>query len=328
MRRARHVVRFLVIVLCCTVPLALAGSLWGQAGYPAKPINVVIGFGAAGVTDVSARFILARAEKSLGQPFVITNNGGGGGSVAYGIIAQKPADGYNLVAATSTGLVRIPQFRTVPYHLDDFTPIMHYAASYLSPVVVLSTSPWKTFRELVDFARKNPGKVTYSTTGVGSPHHMAMEYVAKQEGIKWTHVPYPGSMPALTSLLGGHVMVQVGAGESIPYIKQGTVRILCHLGEKRIGDWPDVSTLRELGYEFFNENVFMFSAPKGTAKQIIDKLDDTFHKAMGGPEFNAMMTSNVRYVQNIFANSLGLGKLGMSPSSALTPAGGRMIVFL
>ena len=120
-----------------------------------------IGFGAAGVTDVSARFILARAEKSLGQSFVITNNGGGGGSVAYGIIAQKPPDGYNLVAATSTGLVRIPQFRTVPYHLDDFTPIMHYAASYLSPVVVLSTSPWKTFRELVDFARKNPPNADY-----------------------------------------------------------------------------------------------------------------------------------------------------------------------
>lgn len=284
------VIKLLGMALCCILSVAFTGNAWSQPAYPVKPINVIIGFGVGGVTDVSARFIMGKAEKSLGQPLVVMNNGGGGGSVAYGIIAQKPPDGYNLVAASSTGLVRIPQFRTVPYTMDEFTPIMHYAASYLSPIVVLSTSPWKTFKELVEFAKKHPGKVTYSTTGVGSPHHLAMEYVAKQEGgIKWTHVPYPGSMPALTALLGGHVMVQVGAGESIPYIKQGTVRILCHLGEKRIKDFPDVPTLRELGYDFFNENVFMFAAPRGTPNQIINKLDDAFHKAMADPEFYSLM---------------------------------------
>ncbi len=288
----RHcVIKLFAMTLCCTLFIAFTGNAWSQTAYPAKPINVLIGFGVGGVTDISARFIMAKAEKSLGKPFVITNNGGGGGAVAYGVIAKKPPDGYNLVAASSTGLVRIPQFRTVPYSMDEFTPIMHYAASYLSPIVVLSTSPWRTFKELVEFAKMNPGKVTYSTTGVGSPHHLAMEYVARQEGgIKWTHIPYPGSMPALTALLGGHVTVQVGAGESIPYIKQGTVRILCHLGEKRIKDWPDVPTLRELGYDFFNENVFLFAAPRGTPGQIINKLDDAFHKAMADPEFNVLLT--------------------------------------
>jgi tripartite-type tricarboxylate transporter receptor subunit TctC len=289
MKQKRWLVNLIVIGLGCILPISLADTLSGQPVYPARPINVLIGFGTGGVTDVSARFIMGKAEKSLGQPFVVMNNGGGGGAVAYGITAQKPPDGYNLVAASSTGLVRIPQFRTVPYRMDEFVPIMHYAASYLSPIVVLSSSPWKSFKELVEFAKKNPGKVTYSTTGVGSPHHMAMEYVAKQEGIKWIHVPYPGSMPALTALLGAHVQVQIGAGESIPYIKQGTVRILCHLGEKRIKDWPDVPTLRELGYDFFNENVFLFAAPRGTPSQITDKLDDTFHKAMADPEFRALL---------------------------------------
>ena len=216
MKQKCCITSLIAIGLGCILPVALAGTLWSQQAYPARPINVLIGFGTGGVTDVSARFILGKAEKSLGQPFIVMNNGGGGGSVAYGITASKPPDGYNLVAASSTGLVRIPQFKTVPYRMDEFAPIMQYAASYLSPIVVLSTSPWKSLKELVEFAKKNPGKVTYSTTGVGSPHHMAMEYVAKQEGIKWTHVPYPGSMPALTALLGGHVMVQVGAGESIP----------------------------------------------------------------------------------------------------------------
>ncbi len=291
MRHRGYVNKLFAMALGCILAVAFAGSVRSQPAYPVKPINVLIGFGTGGVTDVSARFIMGKAEKILGQPFVVMNNGGGGGSVAYGIIAQKPPDGYNLVAASSTGLVRIPQFRTVPYRMDEFAPIMHYASSYLSPIVVQSSSPWKTFKELVEFAKKNPGKVTYSTTGVGSPHHMAMEYVAKQEGIKWTHVPYPGSMPALTALLGGHVMVQVGAGESIPYIKQGTLRILCHVGEKRIKDkdWADVPTLRELGYDFFNENVFMFAAPRGTPNQIIDKLDDAFHRVMTDPEFNALM---------------------------------------
>jgi tripartite-type tricarboxylate transporter receptor subunit TctC len=209
--------------------------------------------------------------------------------VAFEITARKPPDGYNIVGGASTGLVRIPLFREVPYQMDDFIPIMHFATPLLTPVVTKSTSPWMTFKELVDYAKKNPGKVTYSTTGVGSPMHMAMEYVAKQEGIVWTHIPYPGAMPAFTALLGGHVMFQVGAGESVPYIKDGTVRILANLSENRVKSWPNVPTLRELGYDFFNESVFMFAAPKGTPKAIIDKLDDVFHAVMSDPEFNGMM---------------------------------------
>jgi tripartite-type tricarboxylate transporter receptor subunit TctC len=116
-----------------------------------------------------------------------------------------------------------------------------------------------------------------------------MEYVAKQEGISWTHVPFPGAMPAFTALLGGHVTFQVGAGESVPFIKEGTVRLLANLSERRVKSWPDTPTLIELGYDFFNESVFMFSAPKGTPKQIIDRLDDSFHKAMADPEFISVM---------------------------------------
>jgi tripartite-type tricarboxylate transporter receptor subunit TctC len=269
--------------------IALTSSLWSQQAYPTKPINLLIGYAPGGVVDISERFMASKAEKILGQSIIVSNNGGGGSSVAFEITARKPPDGYNIVGGASTGLVRIPLFREVPYQMDDFIPIMHFATPLLTPVVTKSTSPWMTFKELVDYAKKNPGKVTYSTTGVGSPMHMAMEYVAKQEGIVWTHIPFPGAMPAFTALLGGHVMFQVGAGESVPYIKDGTVRILANLSENRVKSWPNVPTLRELGYDFFNESVFMFAAPKGTPKAIIDKLDDAFHSVMSDPEFTGMM---------------------------------------
>ena len=279
----------LLMLLGCALSATLATPLWSQSAYPNKPINIIIGYAPGGVVDISERFMAGKAEKLLGQPVVITNNGGGGSSVAYGIIAKKAPDGYNIVGGASTGLVRIPQFRSVPYKLDDFIPIMHFATPVLTPIVVKATSPWKTFKELVDYAKKNPGKITYSTTGVGSPMHLAMEFVAKQEGINWTHVPYPGAMPAFTALLGGHVAVNAGAGESVPYIKDGTVRLLANLSEKRVKSWPNTPTLRELGYDIYNESVFMFSAPKGTPQPIIDKLDNAFHKAMDDPDFAGVM---------------------------------------
>ena len=252
--------------------------------YPTKPISILVGFAPGGTMDVSTRVLAGKAEKSVGQPFIITNNGGGGGSVALGIVAKEKADGYSLAGCTSTGLIRIPQFRTVPYRLEDFVPLMHFGAPQTG-VVVRSDSPLKTFRELVEYGKKNPGKVTYSSTGVGSPMHLAMEYVGKQEGIQWTHVPYPGSAPALTALLGGHVTAQSGSTEWIPQIKAGAVRLLGTHGEKRMKLFPDVPTFRELGYDFINETVFMVAAPKGTPLAIVTKLEEAFHKAMNDPEF-------------------------------------------
>jgi tripartite-type tricarboxylate transporter receptor subunit TctC len=279
----------LAAVLGSMLSITLVSSLWSQPAYPTKPINLLIGYAPGGVVDISERFLAGKAEKFLGQPFVIFNNGGGGSSVAAEITVKKAPDGYNIFGGASTALIRIPQFRTVPYKTDDLVPIMHFATPVLTPIVVKSTSPWKTFKELVDYVKKNPGKVTYSTTGVGSPMHLAMEYVAKQEGLTWIHVPFPGAMPAFTALLGGHVAVNAGAGESVPYIKDGTVRLLVNLSEKRVKSWPDTPTLRELGYDIYNESVFLFAAPKGTPEHIINKLEDAFHKAMDDSEFTSVM---------------------------------------
>jgi tripartite-type tricarboxylate transporter receptor subunit TctC len=238
--------------------------------------------------DISTRVLSSKAEKFLGQPFLISNNGGGGGSVALGIVAKERSDGYYLAGCTSTGLIRIPQFRPVPYKLEDFVPIMHFGAPQTG-VVVKADSPFRTFKDLVEYSKRNSGKVTYSSTGVGSPMHLAMEYVAKQEGIQWTHVPYPGSTPALTALMGGHVTAQSGSTEWIPQIRAGEVRLLATHGEKRMKIFPDVPTFRELGYDFINETVFMVAAPTGTPSPIVKRLEEAFHKAMDDPEFIQLM---------------------------------------
>ncbi len=179
--------------------------------------------------------------------------------------------------------------RAVPYSLDDFVPIMHYGAPE-SGVVVRSDSPFKTFKDLVEYARKNPGKVTYATSGVGSPMHMSMEYIAEQEKIQWTHIPQTGGAPGLAAVLGGHVTAMSDSTEWLPHVKEGTLRLLVTHGEKRMKSFPNVPTLRDLGYDFINETVFMFAAPKGTPAPIIKKLDESLHKAMDDPEFIKIMT--------------------------------------
>ncbi len=286
MRMNKCVRTSLVLMVGCLLSIALAGSAWSQQAYPTKPIDLLLGYAPGASVDLTERMLAGKAEKILGQPFIITNNGAGGGGVAVTLGAKKPPDGYSILGTASTPLIRVTQFRTVPYKWDDVVPIMHFAAPVLTSLVVRSDSPWKTLKELVDYAKKNPGKVTYSTLGIGSPMHMAMEYISRQEGgIKWTHVPYQGTMPAFMALLGGHVSVQLGSGECVPYIKDGTIRLLANVGERRVKNFPDVPTLKELGYDYFNESVFLFAAPKGTPQPIIDKLDKAFHQAMADPDF-------------------------------------------
>jgi tripartite-type tricarboxylate transporter receptor subunit TctC len=150
---------FFTIVLTCLFAFVLVVTSSGLTIYPTKPINLYIGYAPGGVADISIRYMATKAEKLLGQPFVITNNGAGGTSVATGIVAKKPADGYTILGGSSSSLVRLPHFQTVTYKYEDFVPIMHFATPSLTTIVVKSTSPWKTFKELIDYAKKIPAKL-------------------------------------------------------------------------------------------------------------------------------------------------------------------------
>ena len=252
-----------LVCLSGSLLLFVCGISFAQE-YPTKQINLLVTFAPGGTLDAATRLLAIKAEKLIGQPFIISNNGGGAGSVALGIVKTQKPDGYNLAACTSTGLIRLPQFRSLPYTHEDFIPIMHFA-SVNTGVVVRSDSPYKTFKDLIEYARKNPGKVNYATSGVGTPMHLAMEFVARKENIQWTHVPYAGGAPGLAAVLGGHVTAQSDSTEWLPHVKEGTLRLLVSHGEKRMRSFPNVPTLRDLGYDFINESVFMIAAPKGIA---------------------------------------------------------------
>ena len=278
-------------ILLSGLVLVLSPGILLAQQYPTKPVTLTVTFAAGGTLDAITRVLAVKAEKFAGQPFIIANVGGGGGSVALGIVAKKKADGYEITSCTSTGLVRIPQLRAVPYSHEDFVPIMHFAAVQ-SGLVVKSDSPYKTVKDLVEFAKKNPGKVTYATSGAGTPMHLAMEHIAKKEGIQWTHVPYAGGAPGLSAVLGGHVTAQSDSTEWLPHVKEGALRLLATHGERRMKSFPNVPTLRDLGYDFINETVFLIAAPKATPPAAVKKLDEAFHKGTEDPEF-------VKTVQNL-----------------------------
>lgn len=279
MKRRRWRIKVLVLSLGFYFFILPSNFLIAQE-YPTKPIQIMIGLAVGDTIDIGARTIAIKANKYLGQPLVVSNNPGGVGSIAAGIIAKAKPDGYSLGVVTNMTFQRTLLLTAIPYELKDFAPVMTYAMAQ-SGLVVREDSPWRTFKELVEYAKKNPSKIRYGTLGAWSYPHASMELVAKQEGIKWTHIPFRGSTPAMTALLGRHVEVGgVGSASYTPYVKAGEARLLATNGETRAKQFPDVPTIKELGYDIINDGIFLFIAPKGTPPAIVKKLDDAFKKAM------------------------------------------------
>lgn len=278
-------------ILVITIIVALWGFMVGQtlaANYPSKAVTMYIPFSAGGSMDTSSRVLAAGAEKVLGQQFVMINKTGGGGTVALGVLANEKPDGYILSAGTSTGIFRIPVQRKVPYKpLADFTHIFAYAA-VSSGVVVKADAPWKTWQEFMAYAKKNSGKVKYSTTGTGSPMHVAMEVAAEKEGVKLIHVPYKGSMPSITAVLGGHVEACSSGPKFVSMVQQGQLRVLAVHTKERMVEFPDIPTFLDLGYNYLNDTFFSVHGPAGMDPAIVKKLEDAFAKSVDTQEFKDM----------------------------------------
>jgi tripartite-type tricarboxylate transporter receptor subunit TctC len=252
--------------------------------YPARPINMLVAIGPGSPQDVVTRALVSKAGKILGQPFVVTNNGAAGGSVALGSLARARPDGYQLISNGTPMVTMLPQIRAVPYSLQDFVPILHFGAGQYG-LAVRADAPWKTLKEFIQFAKQNPGKVSYGTLEIGTFLHTAMHVIEKQEGIEWIHVPYPGGGVGTTALLGGHITAESGAAGLFQHHRAGRLRLLATYGERRTRSAPDVPTLRELGYDFRLANLIMLAAPKGTPAPVVRQLDAAFRKAMEDPDF-------------------------------------------
>lgn len=257
--------------------------------YPEKPINVYIGYSGGGSTDVAARMLTNVAQRDFKTPILSINKPGGGSALMHGLVAGAKPDGYTLGILVTAALTRIPYLNKVPYDpLNDFTPIMQFAV-YQYGLCIKADSPWKNFQEFSAYAKKNPGKVTYSTAGTGSGQHLAMEYLALKEGIKWTHIPYKGGVPAVTACIGGHVAAVAQTIEWKPYVQSGDLRLLAVFGDQRISTFPDVPTLKELGYDFSVAAGLGLVGPKGLPEAVVDRLETSFLKASQDPGFQKLL---------------------------------------
>jgi tripartite-type tricarboxylate transporter receptor subunit TctC len=284
-------VRFVLLALVALVP---AVSAVAQDAYPARPITIVAPFPPGGMADLHARPIAAAMEKVLKNPVGVINKTGAAGAVGMQHVATSRPDGYTLLLALSSISI-IPEAdklfdRQPAFTVDQFEPIALLSADP-TILVVRTESPWKTAREFIEDARRRPGEISFSSSGVYGTLHMAMELLSHAAGIKLRHVPYGGAGPALTAILGGHVdALASGPAVVLPHIKADKLRPLAGWGDTRVTALPDVPTFKELGYPEAEFYIWAgLFAPRGTPEPVLSKLRAAVRQAVADPEFKGAM---------------------------------------
>ena len=259
------------------------------ADFPSKSVTLIVPWVAGGSTDICMRVLAESAAKHLGQPVIVENKPGGGGTVGPATMAATAKnDGYTL-SQIPLGVFRLPHtMKTTWDPLKDFTYIIQLTG-YTYGTVVKKDAPWKTLKELLAYAKANPGKVTYATPGVGVMQHVTMEKLARKEGIKWIHVPQKGGIEVITAVLGGHVMVGAETSGWAPQVDSGDLRLLAVWTDQRTKKWPDVPTLKELGYGIVASSPFGIAGPKGMDPKVVKTLHDAFKKGMEEPAFKKVL---------------------------------------
>jgi len=259
------------------------GAASAAENYPARPITLLVPYAAGGGNDVMARIVAEKMSRSLGQQIVIENKGGAGGSIATRQVAKAAPDGYTLgLGGTGTHAINPTLYQNVGYDpRKDFAPVGLIATSAL--VVLVNTQvEAKSIAELIALAKREPGKLNYASAGVGSGIHLGAELFATMAGIKLTHIPYKGSSPALTDLIGGHVAIYFSSlPPAIALVNEGKVRALAVTGPKRSPLLPDLPTVAEValpGYEAVLH--YGIVAPAGTPRPIVDKLNAALRAAL------------------------------------------------
>ena len=255
------------------------------ADFPSRPVTLFCPYGPGGATDATMRVLAETTRKYLGQPVVIENKPGGGGTVAGATMAAtaKP-DGYTLAWLTPY-IFRYPHMMKVTWDpLKDFTYITN-AIGINMGVVVKADAPWKNWDEFIAYAKKNSGKVMYATTGVGGNPYVVMEQVGLKQGIKWIHIPQKSGGEVNAAVLGGHVTAGADGTSWAPMVDSGQFRLLVAFGNKRMKKWPDVPTLKELGYGIVTLSPQGIAGPKGMDPKVVKILHEAFKKGMEEPAF-------------------------------------------
>ncbi len=269
----------LTAALCAALPQQ-AGA---QNAFPSKPITLIVPFPAGGSTDRHLRIVAQDASKYLGQPVIVENRPGAGGTLGPATMAKTARpDGYTISLYT-LAMLRMPYMQKSSWDpINDFTFILGLSG-YTFGFTVRADSPYKTFNEYIEAARKAPGTIDYGSTGVGSSPHLLIEEIAINAKVKLNHVPFKGNADIQQALRRGHVRAQGDATGWDQFVDAGKMRLLVTFGEKRTTRWPDVPTARERGYKVVSTSPYGLAGPKGMDPAVVQTLHDAFKKALFDP---------------------------------------------
>lgn len=290
--------------------LLLGALATGQAAedvskFPSRAITYINPTAPGNPTSMAVRLMAQEAEKILGRPVIEVNKPGAASTLGIGILASSKPDGYTVGYGAHSGFYVAPFLEKVSYNpVRDLTPLLQFG-SFNFALGVKGDSPYKTFQDLIAYARKNPKKVAYGTNGATSLQYIIMEQIARREKVEMIHIPFSGTAEYQTALLGGHI--QFGAGDfTESLVESGQVRFLALFKDEKSAEYPNVPILKELGYDIpcpITQNIF---APKRIPPEIAKKLEDAFTKAMKQPAFVAGM-KKLR-LPIVYRNSKDLGE--------------------
>jgi tripartite-type tricarboxylate transporter receptor subunit TctC len=256
------------------------GNTGAQPAWPTRPLQLIVPWPAGGATDLTLRLLCEEVEPLLGQRIVVINRPGAAGTLVAPALKAATPDGYTI------GQVPLTVYRHALMHpvlwdpVTDLEPIVQVSGVTFG-VLVPSTSPWKTLADMIGWAQTHPAELILGSTGVGTTAHLAMEDVLQQHGIAYTHVPYKGTADQMLAIAGGQLMAGVNSTGFAPWVDQGKMRLLAIFSAQRSARWPDVPTLKELGYTHaVHTSPWGLSAPAGTPGAIIQQLHAVFKKAM------------------------------------------------
>ncbi|HWV51039.1 tripartite tricarboxylate transporter substrate binding protein [Pseudorhodoplanes sp.] len=284
---------------CAAAALALAltsvsaGFGLAQSSYPSRPVSLIVGYPPGSSSDTLARAIGEKMAASMGQPVVVESKSGGSGNLGTGFVARSAPDGYTLLLSTDNPITtNVHLFKELGFDpIKDFTPIS-IAASNVIVVVGAPNFPPNTLQEVIAYAKANPGKVTFATSGIGSPHHLIGESIKTKSGTDIVHAPYRGGGPALADVLGGHVpMGIVSLSAALPYIGTDKLKIYAISEPERYPSIPNIPTIAETFPGFFLKSWLGFMVPAATPADIVAKLNKEVIKALKDPEVVKRLTA-------------------------------------
>ena len=263
-------------------------STWGaaaQTNYPTKPVKILVGFSAGGTTDVVARIMAKELTEALGQSFIIENRPGGGSNIATDVAAAANPDGYTMLFVAVTSAINQSLYPNVKFDLNRDFDAVALGAKVPNMLVVHPSVPANNVKEFIEWARTNNDNIAYASSGSGTSIHMAGEMFKVRTGLQTQHVPYKGSAPAVTDLIGGQVQFMFdNMPASLPHVQSGKLKELAVTTKTRSPSAPNVPTLEESGVAPFDvTSWFGLIAPKGTPKEVIDKLNKAMNAAFDKP---------------------------------------------